>query len=190
EHGGADAAPRVAHRRRTEDLEALADGPPVLQPLVRLLAGARRDVRDHGHGMGAVVRGDVRRQAACAPESHHAPPEQDPLQEGEARRREATEAAEAARGPGARLSVHVGPREVRRSAFPFAGGGRAPRPMWAPMLPRTSPSLLVMVLALGCPPRTTRRAPAVKTSGFLGDYSRLQPGGPGHALLVYRAPDA
>lgn len=30
----------------------------------------------------------------------------------------------------------------------------------------------------------------MKTSGFLGDYSRLQPGGAGRALLVYRAPDA
>ena len=30
----------------------------------------------------------------------------------------------------------------------------------------------------------------VKPSGFLGDYTRLQPGGPGRALLVYRAPDA
>jgi Protein of unknown function (DUF3313) len=53
---------------------------------------------------------------------------------------------------------------------------------------RTSAFLLVLVLALvACSPRTTR---AVKTSGFLGDYSRLQPGGSGRALLVYRAPDA
>jgi len=56
---------------------------------------------------------------------------------------------------------------------------------------RASVLPLVMVLALvACSPRTTRQAPAVKPSGFLGDYSRLQPGGPGHALLVYRAPDA
>jgi hypothetical protein len=34
-----------AHRRRPQDLEAVADGPQVLQPLVRLLAGARRHVR-------------------------------------------------------------------------------------------------------------------------------------------------
>ena len=32
-------------RRRAQDLEALAHGPQVLQPLVRLLARARRDVR-------------------------------------------------------------------------------------------------------------------------------------------------
>jgi uncharacterized protein DUF3313 len=56
---------------------------------------------------------------------------------------------------------------------------------------RTSVLSLAMVLALvACSPRTTRQAPAVKASGFLGDYSRLQPGGPGRALLVYRAPDA
>ena len=39
--GGADAAAGGADRRRPQDLEALADGPQVLQPLVRLLAGAR-----------------------------------------------------------------------------------------------------------------------------------------------------
>ena len=42
EHGGADAAPRVAHRRPAQGLEALADGSQVLQPLVRLLARATR----------------------------------------------------------------------------------------------------------------------------------------------------
>src|SRR6185436_1980186 len=47
----------------------------------------------------------------------------------------------------------------------------------------------ILVLA-ACSAQTTRQAPAVKASGFLGDYSRLQPGGPGRALLVYRAPDA
>jgi hypothetical protein len=56
---------------------------------------------------------------------------------------------------------------------------------------RTSPWLLASLLALAaCSAQTTRQAPAVKPSGFLGDYSRLQPGGPGQALLVYRAPDA
>ena len=45
EHGRADAPARGAHRRPAQGLEALADGPQVLQPLVRLLARARRDVR-------------------------------------------------------------------------------------------------------------------------------------------------
>ena len=54
---GADAPARGAHRRRPQDLEALADGPEVLQPLVRLLARARRDVRGHRHRLGAVARG-------------------------------------------------------------------------------------------------------------------------------------
>jgi hypothetical protein len=59
-------------------------------------------------------------------------------------------------------------------------------------MPRsTLAALLAGFLALSaCSPQTTRQAPAVKPSGFLGDYSRLQPGGPGRALLVYRAPDA
>ena len=42
-------------------------------PLVRLLAGARRDVRGDRHGMGALVRRALRRQEARAPEHHHAP---------------------------------------------------------------------------------------------------------------------
>jgi hypothetical protein len=51
--------------------------------------------------------------------------------------------------------------------------------------------VLAAALALAaCSSQTTRQAPAVHASGFLGDYSRLQPGGPGRALLVYRAPDA
>jgi hypothetical protein len=50
---------------------------------------------------------------------------------------------------------------------------------------------LAACLALAaCSAQTTRQAPAAKTSGFLGDYARLQPGGAGRALLVYRAPDA
>jgi hypothetical protein len=58
-------------------------------------------------------------------------------------------------------------------------------------MPRRTPSgLLAAFLALAaCSAQTTRQAPAVNASGFLGDYSRLQPGGPGRALLVYRAPD-
>jgi hypothetical protein len=50
--------------------------------------------------------------------------------------------------------------------------------------------LLAAVLTLtACSGQTTRQAPAARPSGFLSDYSRLQPGGPGRALLVYRAPD-
>ena len=58
--GGADAAPGGAHRRWPQDLEAVADGPQVLQPLVRLLARARRDVRGNRHRLGAVVRRRIR----------------------------------------------------------------------------------------------------------------------------------
>jgi hypothetical protein len=41
--------------------------------------------------------------------------------------------------------------------------------------------------ACGSSPTTTR-APSVRESGFLGDYSHLRPGGPNQALLVYVAP--
>jgi hypothetical protein len=59
------------------------------------------------------------------------------------------------------------------------------------MRDRTPFVLLAALLVLGgCSAPTTRQAPAVQPSGFLRDYSRLQPGGPGQALLVYRAPDA
>ena len=44
-------------QRRPQDLETLADGPRVLWPLVRLLQGARRHVRRHGHQGGTLVRG-------------------------------------------------------------------------------------------------------------------------------------
>jgi hypothetical protein len=50
--------------------------------------------------------------------------------------------------------------------------------------------LAVILVLAGCSAQTTQQAPAVAPSGFLGDYSRLQPGGAGRALLSYRAPDA
>jgi len=57
-----------------------------------------------------------------------------------------------------------------------------------------SRSLLVLTavaLAACSSGPNTRQAPAVQPKGgFLHDYSKLQPGGPGRALLVYRAPDA
>jgi Polyphosphate kinase 2 (PPK2) len=55
QHGRTDAQARGVHRRRAQDLEALADGPLVLQPLVRLFPGARRHVHGDRHGMGSLV---------------------------------------------------------------------------------------------------------------------------------------
>jgi hypothetical protein len=46
----------------------------------------------------------------------------------------------------------------------------------------------VAVLAGGCV--ATRQARETTTSGFLGDYRQLQPGGDGEALLIYRNPKA
>ncbi len=84
----------------------------IVQPLVRLFAGARRDVQGDRHAVGAVVRGEFRRQEARALEPHHPPAEQDSVQEGAARQGEAAGPAEAARLPRAGLSVQVHPREV------------------------------------------------------------------------------
>ena len=98
----------VAHRRRAQDLEAVADGPEVLQPLVRLLAGARRDVQGDRHALGAVVRGPLGRQEAGAAERHHATCSKHiPYEEAAAREGEAAGPAEAARLQGAGLSVQV-----------------------------------------------------------------------------------
>ena len=107
EHGRADPQARVAHRRRAQDLEALADGSQVLRPLVRLLAGARRDVRGDGHQVRAMARGAHRRQEARATEHHHSPARADSIQGGAAGESEAAEAAEARRLPRAGLPVQV-----------------------------------------------------------------------------------
>ena len=73
QRGGTDAPAEGAGRRRTQALEALADGPEVLQPVVRLLAGPRRHVRRDRYRARAMVRGAHRRQAPRATQ-HHPPP--------------------------------------------------------------------------------------------------------------------
>ena len=45
-----------AQGRRAQDLEIVAHGPEVVQPLVRLLPGTRRDVQSDRHALGAVAR--------------------------------------------------------------------------------------------------------------------------------------
>ena len=77
--GGADASPDRSHRRWPQDLEALGDGPRVLRPLVRLLQGARRHVRRHRYRDGALVRGQLRRQAPGPPQHHQPHPRPGPL---------------------------------------------------------------------------------------------------------------
>ena len=99
EHGRADAAPRAADEGRPQDLEAHADGRQVVQPLVRLLAGARRDVRRDRLVLGALVRRALGRQAPRAPQRDQPPAHAHPAREGEARQDQAAEAAEARRLP-------------------------------------------------------------------------------------------
>ena len=57
----ADPAAGKPDQRPAEDLEAVAHGFEVLQPLVRLLQGQRRDVRRHRHPMGPLVHRRRRR---------------------------------------------------------------------------------------------------------------------------------
>ena len=53
---------------------------------------------------------------------------------------------------------------------------------------RTTCLLAIAALLGACAPTQTKQAPSVKPSGgFLGDYSKLHPGAPGEALLLYRA---
>ena len=104
---GTDPPARGAHRRRTQDLEAVADGPEVLQPLVRLFAGARRDVQGDRHALGAVVCRPLGRQEAGAAECDHPPAQAHPARGTGAREDQAARTAEAARLPGAGLSVQV-----------------------------------------------------------------------------------
>src|SRR5213078_2447935 len=114
EHGGADPPARGAHERRAQDLETLPDGHRIVQQVVRLLARAGRDVQGDRHGLGAVVRGEVRRQAAGPPQSHHPPAQPDSVQEGEAGGRETAQTGEVERVQGAGLPVQVRSRGVLR----------------------------------------------------------------------------
>ena len=59
------------HRRPAQDLEALGDGPQVVQPMVRLLAGPRRHVPPP-IPPGRLVRGRHERQEAGPAQHHHA----------------------------------------------------------------------------------------------------------------------
>ena len=57
---GADPPPAEPHRRPAQGLEALTDGPEVVQPLVRLRTGPRRHVPGHRHRLGALVHREHR----------------------------------------------------------------------------------------------------------------------------------
>ena len=85
ERGGADPPARSEDRRSAQDLETVADGPQVLQPLVRLFACARRHVQGHRHSLGAVACGALQRQAARPAERHFPPLEPSPVREAAAR---------------------------------------------------------------------------------------------------------
>jgi hypothetical protein len=116
---GADPTPGSTDRRRTQDLEAVADGSAILQPLVRLLAGARRHVRRHRHRLGALVRGALRRQEARAAQHHPPSPEPDPLRGTAARAGRVAQAAESRTATGNRI-IHSSSSPRRSDPWPDA----------------------------------------------------------------------
>ncbi len=63
----------------SQDLETVANGPEVLQPMVRLFPGPRRHVQGDRHPLGPVACCEVRRQEARAAQCDHAPSVADPL---------------------------------------------------------------------------------------------------------------
>ncbi len=79
--GGTGAPLRGAHRGSAAAVEAEPDGHRVLQSLVRLLAGARHDVRGDRHQARAMAADPLRRQATGAAERHLAYPQDDSVQE-------------------------------------------------------------------------------------------------------------
>ena len=52
--------------------------------------------------------------------------------------------------------------------------------------PRSLSIILVVTFLGACAP--SQQARGVKTTGFLGDYSKLQPGGKGDPALIYLNP--
>ncbi len=75
----ADPEAREPDRRPAEGLEALAHGPEVLQPSVRLPPGPRHDDRRDQLGVGALAHRGQRRQEARSAEHHHPPARSDPV---------------------------------------------------------------------------------------------------------------
>lgn len=76
---GADPQACGAHRRRSQGLEAHADGSEVLQPLVRLFQGARCNVRGHRYRCRTLACRTIGRQEARAAQYHHPSPRSDSL---------------------------------------------------------------------------------------------------------------
>ena len=98
-----------SHRRWTEDLEALADGSRILQPLVRLFPRTGRDDCRERHIMGALVCRSIRRQEARPPECHQSHAQQNPVRGSPQGEGEASQAQSCGRLQGTRLSAEICP---------------------------------------------------------------------------------
>src|SRR5204863_3299875 len=82
---GAGPAFPPKNQRSAEAVEAEPDGRQILFPLVRLLTGARCDVRGNQPPAHALVRAAERRQEAGPPERHQAHSVPNPVQEDQTR---------------------------------------------------------------------------------------------------------
>jgi polyphosphate kinase 2 PPK2 len=96
ERGGTNAQARGADRRSAQDLEIVADGFEVVQPLVRLFPRPRRHVQGHRYVVGALACGAVRRQETCAAQCDLASLVADSVQGDAAQKARPAEAPEAA----------------------------------------------------------------------------------------------
>jgi polyphosphate kinase 2 len=99
-------------------------GPQVVQPLVRLLARARRNVQGDRHRVGALVRRPLRRQETRTPEHHQAYSEQHPVRDRQAAKDRPAQAPESRRLSGSRSAPEV----YSGSLLSLRSGGFLTRP--------------------------------------------------------------
>src|SRR6185436_12527151 len=143
----ADPAAREPDRRPAQGLEALAHGPEVLQPPLRLPPRPRRDVRRHQFGVGAVAHRAQRRQEARPAQHHHPPAQPDPLRTAPSPGRQDAQAAEPPRVHRAGLvetqhpDAVLGKQASKRPQQPLGSEGKDLAMTESPVAPRASDAL-------------------------------------------------
>jgi hypothetical protein len=123
------------HSRQAQDLEAVANGHKVLQPLVRLFPRTRRHVQSDGRALGAMACDTIRRQEAGAAQCDLAPLVADSLRRATAGETGPAEAPEATRLHGAEPPV----QNSAGTRLDFKGFGLARR-VSAPRYPASGTS--------------------------------------------------
>ena len=189
--------------RTSQDLEALPDGFAVLQPLVRLLTGARCDVRGDGYAWAPWYVGAIGRQEAARSTSSVTCCSQIPYEDAAARKGEAAQAAKARRLSGTGLSVQVHPGSVLKGV-PLGLESpvqQRPHPIRAvdrsgpdPQGHRRDQKRLSSIASIPTRPRTYQHPcrPPVSASGELGHGDRLAtppaPNPPRCCFLITKPP--